>query len=198
MKIKISKTKSYYINLDSDIKRKEETELLFKTLNISNYKRFPASYMPENRFAANAQSHYQLLSVLEPKSIVFEDDCTLLYPYDEIEIPNDADALYLGLSRCGTHGSCMDNDNINFKYEDVDGFNHLVKIDGMYTLHAILFLTQRCINAYRDGYLVAKNNGMNGDLGIINIIKDFNIYALKNPMVYQEDYVDLTKITISQ
>ena len=129
--------------------------------------------------------------------VCLEDDVSLKRSLDElkqVEIPDDADLLYLGLSRFGLTKVKMDNGKLKYKAKSGKVcFSHvnkdLVRIYNMLSTHAILVCSfygaltfQKCLmeDFYRQ---------RNYDWSIAQQQPYFNVYALRSPIFYQDSSV---------
>ena len=117
--------------------------------------------------------------------VLFEDDIKKFRDIpDKIEIPDDADLLYVGLSRWG-----MTDEPFGVQgaicFTNVDDFPQLIKVKNMLSTHGFivcsirgLLTLQKCL--FEDYY---KNRGY--DMVLAYIQPYINAYALRNPLVYQ-------------
>ena len=191
MKIDIRDVTCRWINLDSDTKNAEEMETQFKELGFNNHKRFSARVVdaPEGtpynlrHFVGCAQSHIDVLTEEFDSGhlLVLEDDVVATPWYkDTIEVPDDTDAVYLGIS----HG------NQNYLAQDISepGGEWLARIQGVFATHAILYLTDKYKQATID---IAKEYAYNRstpfDVGCAEIQKSFNVVTPHLPFFYQSD-----------
>ena len=117
--------------------------------------------------------------------VLFEDDIKKYRDIpDKIDIPDDADLLYVGLSRWGMTDEPLGvQDAICFT--NVDDFPELIKVKNMLSTHGFivcsirgLLTLQKCL--FEDYY---KNRGY--DMVLACIQPYINAYALRNPLVYQ-------------
>ncbi len=138
------------------------------------------------------KSHVKALkkSVEENKpSLILEDDVNSTEWYKEsIVIPDDADAVYLGTCLNGLHPdwkkrdanhACCSNPIILSKTDE------FYRISGMLTTHAILYVTDKykkhCID------IIEQDDGRNHcDVLMASRMQDFNVYACKKPIFYQD------------
>lgn len=136
-------------------------------------------------------------------SLVLEDDINNTEWYKEkFEIPDGADAVYLGTCLNGLHPNwkkrdpneaCCDNPVVLSRTENY------YQISGMLTTHAILYLSDKykryCID------LIEKDNGANHcDVLMASRMYKFRVYACKHPMFYQDckaDNLDAYEKTIT-
>lgn len=113
--------------------------------------------------------------------ILFEDDVDSFNYIDEIDVPDDADAVYLGL----LFGPRL----TKLEYRELDGYqNDVYRIYNPMGTHAILYLTERyAIAAQKQASLVARRlETADVDYAYVMINKDFNIYAI-NPVFCQNN-----------
>ena len=121
--------------------------------------------------------------------LILEDDVNITEHYKKsFEIPDDADAVYLGTCLNGLHtewksrhpnAACCANPVVLERKE------HFYRISGMLTTHAILYVTDRykqhCID------LIEKDDGNNHcDVLMASRMDEFRVYACKYPMFYQD------------
>lgn len=128
-----------------------------------------------------------------PPFLILEDDCVAIRTLKELEVPKDADAVYLGISGWGrTSGASCAGIRIG---ETVGEF---VRVYNMLSSHAILYLSRRyvyssietCMNTYKsDDYV---------DTGMADVLQPrYNVYAMIKPMFYQTSSENVTKIELS-
>jgi hypothetical protein len=140
--------------------------------------------------------------------IILEDDCAFFTKYDQVEIPDNADMLYLGVSlwsypySTDTLYSMYRPDIVFNSIETVESYNNtLVKIKGMTGGHAILYISRDFIRTFIEKmtdiskYIV----DLPHDLLFSTLHPSFNIFGLKKPMFYQDGTLggqeDVTKLT---
>lgn len=142
--------------------------------------------------------------------IILEDDCALFSSYDNIEVPESADVLYLGVALWSYPYSVDTLYNRNRPHivhnssGTVQSYNDtLTRIRGMTSGHAIMFIsrefTRTFINKMTD---ISKYvDDMPHDLLFSALHQTFNVYGLKNPMFYQDNSLggqeDVTKLTFN-
>jgi hypothetical protein len=117
--------------------------------------------------------------------ILLEDDVKKYREIpDEIEIPDNSDLLYIGLSLWGMTNK-PDGSNVDVCHSKVKGYDELVRVYNMLSTHGFivcsirgLITLQKCL--YEDFY---RNRGW--DMSLAHIQPHINAYAYKIPMVYQ-------------
>ena len=200
MKIDIREIPSYVINVESDTKRYTTSSRLLKLLGFENVHYVKAV---EDRICGCSKSHHKVLSdsSIPTPFIVFEDDIILNdIPDYIIDIPDDADALYLGASEWGTFLNHCSGGIVH--YDRVD--DRIVKVHNMLATHAIMYITPTYRNlvaniSYRCGYHWPSVLGGSLDIAFAEIQKYFNVYALDTPLFKQSGYNEVvTGSTISK
>jgi len=179
MNLDLRKITALYINLLQDTGRNNDMKKLFKTCGFESHYRIDAEYTP-NSLAGCSLSHHNALNEVEPPFILFEDDCVIKNFKPIIEIPDDADAVYLGISSWGRMNS---HSGPFVQYEDLgDG---LLRIYNMLSAHAILYLNQEYVSLCSRISKQATSIADHQDIGFAEIQRYFNVYAFDDPMFYQ-------------
>ena len=118
--------------------------------------------------------------------LVLEDDVAASDDYaGELEVPADADAVYVGVSRYGAVEPLNSGGFIDMLAIE-DAGPGLMRVHNMLSTHAILHLTER----WRQAALAAMIAGLADhdrapDRELALIQSDFNVYALQRPLFYQ-------------
>lgn len=209
VKIKISDFPSFYINLDKDIEKRNSTEDLLNKLKFQNFSRIKGVEISIPREANEIKtvgqiygclmSHKEALSKMDYNFIVFEDDIGEINFIDEIEIPDDADALYMGHMSWGLVDGIGQLNSVN--YEEVDGFPNIYRVYNALGAHAILYIskdyTQDCLDSLKKN--AASANLLDENLDISEISADvlyarhhpkYKVYALGTPAFCQLGYYE--------
>jgi hypothetical protein len=142
--------------------------------------------------------------------IILEDDCAFFTKYDQIEIPDTASMLYLGVSlwsypySLDTLYSMYRPNIICNSIDTVETYNNtLVKIQAMTGGHAILYISRDFIRTFIDKMTDISNyiDDVPHDLLFSSLHKSFNVFGLKEPMFYQDALLggqeDVTKLTFN-
>jgi hypothetical protein len=181
----------YYINLDDAVERKTRTENHLKALGIKSINRIPA-VRHSNGFAGCARTVSDFLhQITEGPFVLIEDDIEVKHWDPIIEVPDDADALYLGISGWGR----MNGHSGPFvQWEQVE--DNLLRVYNMLSGHAIVYLSgewvemaRRC--CHHAGYVIESYY----DVQIAEVQRFFNIYALDDPYFYQTSSDGNQKVT---
>jgi GR25 family glycosyltransferase involved in LPS biosynthesis len=179
----------YYINLDEQEEKRKRTETMLKQIGFKFVERFSAIKHEAGRIIGCARSHYEILNRAEVPFIILEDDCSLNKEVPQaIELPDNADALYLGISHWGRYlnhsGPYVHTTRIN---EDI------VRVHNMLATHAILYLSQEYANmckriSYHFGYEVENHL----DIGFAEVHRFFNVYSFDEPLFRQYEWSAVT------
>ena len=181
MKFKLADIPVIYINLDEQTERKKRIENSLNELGFKNIIRLSA-YKDPNSKRGCAYSHALALEEIQPPFILLEDDCLPLNFLDEIEVPEDADAVYLGISswgRMNSHsGPCV-------QWNTVDNYPDLIRVHNMLGAHAILYINSDYVDLCKrisyNGYLISDHH----DIGFAEVQRYYDIYAFDSPLFYQ-------------
>ena len=122
-----------YINLDRDTEKKLRIETTLQALGFKYISRVPGVVHPTGNRAGCSMAQHNALHEFEPPFIIVEDDATPLNFKPVVSIPDDADAVYLGISSWGR----MNGHSGPFvQYENID--DNLHRVYNMLGTHAIL------------------------------------------------------------
>jgi hypothetical protein len=183
--LNIAKIPAVYINLQ---KHKEKNDSMYNMLSSMGFKtieRVEGVLDTENPVAGCSKAHHKALSSFKAPFILFEDDCVLFEEnkITQIEIPDDADALYLGISSWGRMNG---HNGFYLQYDEFEDHPNLLRIYNMLGGHSVIYLSEdyrkMCEKvSYHAGYIIKDYQ----DVGFAEIQKFFNVYSLNNPMFYQ-------------
>jgi hypothetical protein len=194
MKINIPQTKTIFISIND-----EKTEAMNKKLSeagFSDFSRFDG-FVADQKITGCATSHRDVLKPLRKHSspfIILEDDAQIINMVTEIEIPDDADALYLGTSKVGFYNG---RDNPVISVEKID--DNISRIYNMLSAHAILYITPEYTENYIRTTETCIDLNIPHDIGRAETMKYFNVYCLNSPMFSQEGpYESYTNKSLGQ
>ena len=137
MNLDLKEIPAIYINLEKDVDKNESMKSMLNDCGFKNIIRVDAEYTPDNPLAGCSLSHYNALHEIDPPFIVFEDDCKVKNFSSTINIPDDADAVYLGISSWGRMNS---HSGPFVQYENLKG--GLLRIYNMLSAHCVLYLDE--------------------------------------------------------
>ncbi len=192
MKIDLREIKTSYINLNRHEDRNSLMIKLKEDFGFVSYGRSEGIDKPNDPLSGCAASHYNILSKSKGKTIILEDDCVINNNNPIVEVPDDTDALYLGLSEWGFK---RDNSKPNnYIFSQHPNMPHLYKIDSMLATHAVLYLNNDFLKVCTQIAKYSMDNSVHIDQGFSRIQKYYNVYALANPIFYQSSNKDATNI----
>jgi hypothetical protein len=184
MEINLLKIPAVYMNLKQHQEKNERMQNLLNKCGFETIIRVEGAYKPDNPPAGCAGAHYNGLCEIEPPFILFEDDCLLCNFKDTIEIPNDADAVYLGVSQWARYFSFS---GPFVHYEKIT--EDIVRVYNMLSGHSILYLTEDYVKMCKRISLHASEViGYNQDPGFAEVQKYFNVYSVNDPFFKQSGY----------
>lgn len=186
MKINIRTLPTYYINLDNQEKRRQSTEYTLNRLNFTSVTRIPGIQHGDPKVGC-ARSQHKVLSDVSIKTpfLLMEDDCVYTGIKDfEYNIPDDADALFIGNSQWARY--------LNFSgpflhYKVIN--DKIVQVYNMLAAHSIIYLNEEyrqvCSRISKHcGYQLLDHM----DNGYAEIQKYYNVYALNEPIFKQSGH----------
>lgn len=181
MNLDLRKIPAIYINLQRDIEKNEYMKNMLTELGFETIIRVEATEFPADKHLAGCSfSHFNALNELDVPFIIFEDDCRVKNFDPIISFPDDADAVYLGISswgRMNSHsGPCV-------QYEKVD--DNLVRVYNMLGAHAILYLSVEYASLCSKISIHASNIADHQDIGFAEVQRYYNVYAFDDPIFYQ-------------
>ena len=195
MKVNLTDIPVYYVNLEGEDEKRKHTESMLKNLGFKYVRRFNAIKHEAGRIIGCARSHYSILSTAKPPFIILEDDCALNKEFvPEIDLPEDADCLYLGISHWGRYmnhsGPFVHTKRISDEF---------VRVYNMLATHAIAYFSKEYVDicrrvAYHYGYEIENHL----DIGFAEIHKLYNVYSYDEPLFRQYEWSAVTTGKISE
>jgi hypothetical protein len=189
VKLNLTDIPVYYINLDEQEEKRKRTETMLKQIGFKFVERFSAIKHEAGRIIGCARSHYEILNKAKVPFIILEDDCSLNKESPKtIKLPDNADALYLGISHWGRYlnhsGPYVHTTKIS---EDI------VRVHNMLATHAIMYISQEYANmckriSYNFGYEIENHL----DIGFAEIHRFFNVYSFDEPLFRQYEWSAVT------
>jgi len=173
-----------YINMDKDVDKRKRIENYIDRLGFKTKIRVPGVVHQDGARAGCSLAQYNALHEIDPPFIILEDDATP-FEYDPIiSIPDDTDALYLGISswgRMNSHSGPFVQWEYYFKEVDIN----LVQVYNMLGTHAILYLNSEYISVCKKIAYHQHNIDEHVDIGFTDVQKYYNVYAFNQPLFYQ-------------
>ena len=170
--------------MDKDVEKRERIENHIDRLGFKTKIRVPGVAHRDGPLAGCALAQYNALYEVDPPFIILEDDATP-FDYDPIiSIPDDTDALYLGISswgRMNSHSGPFVQWEYYFKEVDIN----LLRVYNMLSTHAILYLNLEYISVCKKIAYHHHEINEHVDIGFTDIQKYYNVYAFNQPLFYQ-------------
>lgn len=176
-----------YINMAKDTNKnnrcREELEKFgFKTILRSE------GAQKDNHQKGCAIAHNDALHSLEPPFIIVEDDILIKNLEPIIEVPDNAQAVYLGASQWAKMGN---NFGEYVFYQDVS--EKVGRVMNMLSAHAILYLDKEHVEFAKNlTKLSGYGTGVAHDEYFAELQNINRVYALKDPLFYQESQMEVT------
>jgi len=165
--------------------------------NVVHFKSLSSNNKMSGLECINA-AYLDIFIQYKPPFLLLEDDVEYNFDSipDEIEIPDNTDAFYFGLSSGGGHkinnydDGCLSFIGINDK---------MVKVKNMLSGHAVLYLNAKYMMHIRNLIILQPN--YYSDVLISQIQNKYNIYAFRECYFYQASKLDghenATRITLN-
>jgi hypothetical protein len=142
--------------------------------------------------------------------MILEDDCAFFTKYDKIELPENWDALYAGVSLWSYPHSIdtlyrkpRPHIHPNSLSEVQPYSDTLTRIKAMTSGHAIIYNSREYMRTFiqKMGEISKNIDDLPHDLLFSVMAATFNVYGLKRPMFYQDSSLggqeDVTKLTFN-
>ena len=179
-----------YINMDKDVEKRKRIENYIDTIGFKNKIRVVGVQHMEGPRAGCALAQYNALYEIDPPFIILEDDATP-FSFDPIvDIPDNTDALYLGISSWGRMNS---HSGPFVQYRKVERArngiaeidNNLLRVYNMLSTHAILYYSNEYVNLCKKIAYHQHELNEHVDIGFAEIQRYYNVYAFNEPLFYQ-------------
>lgn len=195
MKIKINELTVLYINLEKDKQRRRSLELGLSQRGFKNVIRIDG-VRTTPKVKGVAESHIrameEVLKIPGPV-LVLEDDVLFFEEYNEIDVPDDADAFYLGISNWGLGKDGRGVQKICTERHTADVY----RLFNMLSAHAIVYFNKDYVRFLIRGAKFFRSLATNQDKGRAETMKYWNIYGIRKPMFIQNGrYMEHTSITL--
>lgn len=184
---------TYVINLPKDSDRLLSTKK--ELLRIGQDHEVVAGVSHEQGIVGCGMAHLKLFSEKKPRCLILEDDIALTdHILRDIDIPEEADAIYLGVSN---HGYVMNRgvgigDAVMCSRWDIN----YKRVLNMCSTHAIIYLSDRYWEAAKTITTKCLQTGVPFDLGLASIHRHFNILTPNDPMFFQAGQPQHTNLSL--
>jgi len=184
LEIDLRKVPAVYMNLERHTEKNDKMRSMLEECGFETILRVEGLDVPENPQAGCAGAHYNGLIEIDPPFVLFEDDCLIHNFNPVIEVPEDADAVYLGTSQWARY---LQFSGPFVHYEKAT--DDIVRVYNMLGGHAILYLTEDYVGmCQRISRHACEVIGYNQDPGFAEVQKYFNVYSVDDPFFKQSGY----------
>ena len=117
--------------------------------------------------------------------LMVEDDVSFVMSRNqlEVDIPDDADVLYAGISKCSMNSYMFHYANY---YQSVECFPDVVRVQNMLASHGILVCSALGASALQRTMLEVFLSDKPWDIPLAYLQPYYRVYALRRPWVYQD------------
>ena len=184
MLIDLEKTKYYFLTCNNENRKKHMIEE-FKKYDLTEVNpvidcKNKSGAVGFSRILDLACSNQERDKPFQP-FVILEDDVKKYREFPKtIEIPNDTDILYIGLSLFGMNNTSF-CENVCYKNINED----IIQVYNMLSLHGIIICSARGVLAIQKCMLEGYFKNIIWDIFTAQIQPFYNVYALKMPLVYQ-------------
>jgi len=173
----------FYVSMDENVQQHDYVEGFLAKHGFRSVTRLRGVFSDTKRMGValahkNALEH--CLKATQGHFIVLEGDVAPWLVQGRLEIPDDADAVYLGASRWGLKDGKGTRRIAVTEYSD-----ELYRIWNMLAAHAILYSNKDYVKFLIKAIDVMISMGTNQDKARAETQKYWNVYGLKNPMFFQ-------------
>jgi len=194
MILNLKELKYYYLTIPQNTNRIENIEKNFKDLNIT--KVYSVLDNKLSKFQSGALGFVKMINLaLNEQDNNFlpfgllEDDINKYRDFpDKIEIPDNTDILYIGTSIYGYNHS-IKWANLNVFTESINNRTDIYKINNMLSTHGFIITSKKGLNYCIKCMNISIKLNIPYDNYFAGIQSHYNVYCLKNPLVYQDGKV---------
>jgi len=187
MKLYPKSLKYYFLTCDTNGPRKRHMMEEFRDYDISEIN--PELGIGKNKSGATGFSRMLDLGLRNQMRdkpfqpfVIFEDDIVKYREFPEyLDIPDDADVLYIGISRCGA----TKETTWSYTVYTTPVNNEVVRIWNMLSAHGLVICSAAGALAIQKAMMEGFFTDTIWDVFTARIQPYYNVYALKIPLVYQ-------------
>lgn len=187
--IDITSIPTFYINLDNRKDRRSNIQRLLKIHGFKNVERISGFNAP-NRVGCSTSHVMALQHIIDNNiypALILEDDISPFKFNKNIVVPDNLDAMYLGISKYGYNQPGDDNPR-SLKISELGENYH--KVHNMLARHAIIHFNpeydKHCIELM-NRFISDPKAYVAGDVSISSINPKYNVYAQNEPIFFQND-----------
>jgi hypothetical protein len=186
--LKVTTLPTFFINLDEEKTRRKSMELLLKEHGFVNVQRFPA-HKAGKRVGCSISHSSLLQEIIKNKiypCLVLEDDLDVFDFRSLICVPEEYDAMYLGLSKYGYNKDPEDPHRRSLKIKEKN--KHYHRVQNMLARHAIIHNSPEYDQASVDlmkNFIDSPEEYVAGDATLSVLHPQYKVYAQNVPLFYQ-------------
>jgi hypothetical protein len=202
MKIYFKNIKHFFLTVDTNGARKKHMVNEFKEFDLNEVN--PILGIGKCKSGATGFSKMIDLALKNQNRsmpfqpfVLYEDDCSKFREFPEyIELPDNADVCYIGLSKCSMNDKMW---HLKSYYKHIN--NDVIKIFNMLATHGMIVCSASGALALQRALMEGYSKDKVWDIFFAYIQPYYNFYALKTPLVFQDSKYGgaekATKFTIS-
>ncbi len=197
MRINIKTTKVYLVSPGTG-KYESRVQTVFQRLvkqgytNIEFFRSIPDSSGSDSLTRTNIEIFKKEMYSDKP-FIIIEDDCQVLFDINTVDIPENTDAFYLGVANW-VYPHPYETIGRGYHIREHNSSDHInynatvTKIRYMTGTHAVMYFNREYMRKFiiLSEELLAKKMCVSLDLVFATMQPSANVYALKQPMYYQD------------
>lgn len=187
MLMNITNVPVIYINLERDVEKRKSMESFFFRYGFTSVYRSPGVIV-ENQPACVGIAHafrnaFDLAFSLNADAfLIFEDDIVARDSFSTmVNIPEDYDAVYLGVSTWGIQDGIAGE----FAVASKTSMEGILRISNMLSGHGILYRNGEYARIVRSKMDDAIRNRTYQDIEFANTMLFYKVYAFSDPLIYQ-------------
>jgi hypothetical protein len=194
MIIDITQIPVFLITIESAKERHAKLKNLFDSIGLKNVEHINGkildktnlSFMEiqQKKSALVAEAHIEALTKVKPPFLILEDDIGVTESFKpQIEVPDDADCLYLGSSVWGM----LDGKSTGYSTIGTKVNNTLCKTYNMLGIHSIVYITETYVNKTIANLKHCNDKNKFCDECVAEDMVNNNVYCVNYPYFYQND-----------
>jgi len=190
MNLYLNKLKYYFLTTGKHENRKQHILKIFDKYDITeinpilNIEKYKSGSIGISRIIDQGLRNQDISKPFQP-FVIIEDDISFYKDFpDYIKIPNNTDLLYIGLSIWGLNIGKERGEHNNIIFDDIN--DDIFRIYNMLSTHGIIICSPLGALTYQKSIMESYYYGVVWDVILAKSQPYINVYALKNPLVYQD------------
>ena len=189
--VELDTVPTFVLNVATNTVRADHMTALLNGIDMQRWRLFPA--LSGEGYIRSATKSLLVLfdrmltrETFEP-FLLLEDD-VMVTPWTQtlqLCVPDDADAVYVGLSTCSAHPDA-DTHMIGVPYEPVRGIPDVVRLLNMLSQHAVYICSRRWLALLLRTMTVGCVLNLNWDIPTARHMHDYRVYGMTCPIFFQD------------